>query len=78
MNARLLCKTLFLIAILGLLVLMGMNNRSSVEVAFTPLLPNPIKLPAALMYFAFFGVGLLTGTVLAARGAGANQAKGGK
>jgi len=80
MNARLISKTLFLIAILGLLVLMGMNNRSSVEVAFAPLFSKPIELPAALMYFAFFGIGLLTGTLLTAGGRGGNApgGRGGK
>jgi uncharacterized integral membrane protein len=80
MNARLLFKTLFLIAILGLLVLMGMNNRSSVEVALAPILSKPISLPAALMYFAFFGIGLLTGTILHAggRAGGSSGGKGAK
>lgn len=79
MNARLLFKTLLLIAILGLLVLMGMNNRSSVEVVLAPVVPNPIKLPAALMYYAFFGIGLLAGVLLTAKGGGSGGGgKGGK
>ena len=68
MNAKLLCKTIFMIAILLLLVLMGMNNRGSVTVALPPLLPKPLTQPAALMYFAFFAIGVLTGTILTAGG----------
>ncbi len=68
MNAKLLCKTIFLIAILLLLVLMGMNNRDSVKVALPPILPKPLTQPAAIMYFAFFAIGVLTGTILTAGG----------
>lgn len=66
MNPKLLLKTLFLIAILSLLVLMGMNNRQKVELSLPPLVPKTQELPAALMYFGFFAVGVLTGTVLTA------------
>jgi len=68
MNAKILLKTLLLIVILGLLVLMGLNNRQSVELAMPPLLPKAQRAPAAWMYFGFFAVGLLTGTVLTAGG----------
>ncbi len=66
MNAKLIFKTLFLIVILLLLVLMGMYNRSPVDFVLPPLLSTAIKQPAAIMYFAFFAVGVLTGTVLTA------------
>lgn len=68
MNAKLLFKTVFLIIILLLLVLMGMNNRGSVSFALPPILPKAITKPAAIMYFAFFAVGVLTGTILTAGG----------
>ena len=68
MNAKLLLKTIFMIGILLLLVIMGMNNRQTVELALPPILPKVEKMPAAFMYFAFFGVGVLTGTVLTAGG----------
>jgi uncharacterized integral membrane protein len=68
MNPKLLLKTLFLIAILSLLVLMGMNNRQTVKLSLPPLIPKTQELPAALMYFGFFAVGVLTGTVLTAGG----------
>jgi uncharacterized integral membrane protein len=66
MNAKLLLKTLFLIIVLLLLVLMGMHNRSTVDFTLPPLLKGHFRQPAALMYFAFFAVGVLTGTVLTA------------
>jgi uncharacterized integral membrane protein len=75
MNAKLLLKTIFLIGILLLLVIMGMNNRQKVELSMPPLLPKARSLPAALMYFGFFGVGVLTGTVLTAGKRGGGKSK---
>ena len=66
MNAKLLLKTIFFILILLLLVLMGMHNRGTVDFTLPPVLQQVIKQPAALMYFAFFAVGVLTGTVMTA------------
>ena len=78
MNAKLLLKTLFVILVLLLLVLMGMHNRGSVDFTLPPVLKDVIKQPAALMYFAFFAVGVLTGTVMTAglgKGGGSKSAK---
>lgn len=77
MNAKLLLKTIFMILILLLLVIMGMNNRQSVELSLPPILPKKQSQPAAIMYFAFFGIGVLTGTVLTAGGGkrGGSKAK---
>jgi uncharacterized integral membrane protein len=69
MNAKLLFKTIFMIAILFLLVLMGMYNKQDVALSMpTWIMPKTQKQPAAIMYFAFFGVGVLTGTILTAGG----------
>lgn len=68
MNAKLLLKTVFLIVVLLLLVLMGMNNQRPVSFSLPPLIPKAIELKAAIMYFAFFAIGVLTGTVLTAGG----------
>lgn len=68
MNVKLLLKTLFLIVVLLLLVLMGMNNRQSISFTLPPLLKQKIEQPAAIMYFAFFAVGVLSGTILTAGG----------
>ena len=78
MNPKVLLKTIFVIAILSLLVIMGMNNRKDVELSMPPLLKNTVKVPAALMYFGFFAVGVLTGTIMIAgsgkRGGGKSKA----
>lgn len=78
MNAKLLLKTLFLMLVLLLLVVMGMHNRSSVPFQLPPLVRKPVLQPAAIMYFGFFAVGVLTGTVLTAggkRGSGSSVSK---
>ena len=78
MNAKLLLKTLFFILVLLLLVLMGMHNRGAVDFTLPPLIQQVIRQPAALMYFAFFAVGVLTGTVLTAgtgKGGGSKSVK---
>ncbi|HEY0457397.1 MAG TPA: hypothetical protein VGE41_13580 [Verrucomicrobiae bacterium] len=66
MNAKLLLKTLFIIVILLLLVLMGMHNRSTADFTLPPLLTKTIHQPAALMYFAFFAIGFLSGAIITA------------
>ncbi|MCZ7641079.1 MAG: hypothetical protein M5U12_36505 [Verrucomicrobia bacterium] len=66
MNTKLLLKTVFLIVLLLLLVLIGLYNRQSVAFVLPPLLTKSVQLPAALMYFVFFAVGLLAGTLLTA------------
>ncbi|MBU6400384.1 MAG: hypothetical protein KGS61_08705 [Verrucomicrobia bacterium] len=68
MNAKLLLKTLFALVVLSLLVLMGLHNKQTVEFLLPPILPTALKQPAAIMYFAFFAVGWLTGVVLTAGG----------
>jgi len=68
MNVKLLFKTLFLIVVALLLVLMGMNNKSRVELSLPPLLPKAVKQPAAIMYVGFFGLGFLSGAILTAGG----------
>ncbi|MCD6340268.1 MAG: hypothetical protein J7M29_12920 [Verrucomicrobia bacterium] len=65
MNAKLVAKTVFLIVLLLALVLIGLNNKGAVPLVLPPLFPHGVKLPAAIMYFAFFAVGLLTGTLIA-------------
>jgi uncharacterized integral membrane protein len=75
MNAKLLLKTLLVIAILFLLVIMGMNNRQTVDLRMPPLLQKTQSLPAAFMYFAFFAVGLLSGTLLTAGRKGGSKSK---
>ena len=75
MNFKLLLKMAFLVAVLLLLVIMGMNNRQAVGLSLPPILTKGLKLPAAIMYFGFFGVGVLSGTLLNAGKKGASSAK---
>ncbi len=74
MNFMLILKTLLILAILSMLVYMGMYNRQPVVLRLPQLFIEDKRLPAALMYFGFFGVGFLAGTIVMA-GAGK---KGGK
>lgn len=78
LNSKLLFKTVFMIVLLLLLVLIGMNNKETVGFLLPPVLSKAVKLPAALMYFAFFAVGLLAGTLLTAGGkhGGSKSSKG--
>lgn len=68
MNAKSIFKTLLVIVMLLFLVLMGLNNRQNVDFALAPVLPHKITQTAAIMYFGFFAVGLLTGSILTAGG----------
>jgi hypothetical protein len=77
MNVKLLLRTIFLVLILLLLVIMGMNNRQTVTLALPPILPKVLKLSAAIMYFGFFAVGVLSGTMLTGgkKGGGSGKSK---
>ncbi len=66
MNAKLLLKTVFLMIVLLLLVIMGMHNQRSINFVLPPLVNRPVTQPAAIMYFGFFAIGVITGTVLTA------------
>lgn len=81
MNPKVLLKSLFVIIVLLLLVLMGMNNRSPVDFSLPPIVPKRIQQPAALMYFAFFAIGFLTATIVwtggGKRGGGGSRSAGG-
>ena len=81
MNTKLLLKLLFILLVALLLVLMGMNNQNKVGFSLPPLFNQVIQQPAALMYLAFFSVGLLTGAILTGGGkksGGAKTSKGDK
>ena len=75
MNTKLLLKTVFLIAVLLLLVIMGMHNGQSVDLRMPPIFKG-VTQPAAFMYFAFFALGVLSGTILTAgtKGGGGSRA----
>jgi len=64
MNLMLLIKTGFVMAVFAMLVMMGVHNRNLVDFALPPVVNSVVHQPAALMYFGFFAIGVLTGTVL--------------
>ena len=75
MNAKLLFKTLFLLVVLGLLVLIGKNNTGTVAFSLPPFTPKSLKASSSMMYYSFFAVGVLTGTILTAGGGGGGSIK---
>lgn len=77
MNAKLLFKTIFLMVFLLLFVMIGFYNRNSVSFVLPPILPKAISQPAGFMYFAFFAVGVIVGTILTAGGGGGKSSGGG-
>ena len=68
MNFKLLCKAILIIAVLALLVMMGMHNPQTAQLNLPPILPSKLEQPACYMYFGFFGVGFVVGTLLMAGG----------
>lgn len=66
MNAKLLSKIIFIIILLFVLVLIGLNNKQAVSFTLPPIISKSVQQPAAIMYFAFFAVGVLAGAVLTA------------
>ena len=74
MKAMMLIKIAVVTVIFFLLVLMGLHNRATVDFNLPPLLASQVEQPAALMYFAFFAVGLMTGAILCS--GGGNKEKG--
>ncbi len=67
MNPKILFKAVFVLFVLLVLVLMGVNNGETVTFRLPPLIAK-LSQKAAIMYFAFFAVGFLTATVLMAGG----------
>jgi len=66
-NTRLLLKMIFVLAVLLFMVMMGKQNNDPVRFK----LPSPVRytsepVESCYMYFTFFGVGLITGGVIAA------------
>jgi hypothetical protein len=75
MKLMLLIKTAFVMGIFLLLVLMGVHNRGQVDFSCPPLIANVVQQPAALMYFAFFAIGVITGTVITFGGSKSKEPK---
>lgn len=76
-------KTIALLAILFVMLYVGMNNPHTIDFQFPvagTTVKNPIRAPAALIFFGVFAVGLLAGTILAVGGkaGGSGGGSGGK
>ena len=67
MNAKALFKTVFSTALLVLLLLMALHNRTAVDFNLLPVSSQSFHGPIALMYFVFFCGGLLMGMVISIR-----------
>lgn len=63
MNAKTLVKTVFLAAVLIVLLLMSWHNRAPVNFNLLPVSKESFYGPVALMGFVFFGFGMLMGLV---------------
>ena len=77
MNVKILFKAIFLLIVLLLLVLMGMNNSETVNFKLPPLVTR-VTQKSAIMYYAFFAVGFLTGTIVMAGGGKKGSSSGSK
>ena len=64
MSTRLWLKLVFVLAMLLFMVLMGMSNRHTVPFRLNLLGVEVENVSAALMYYIFFGAGIVTGAVI--------------
>ncbi len=65
---KFLLKIIVILAALALLVILGMNNKEMVSLRIEPLVSNTTRLPAAYMYYGFFGIGFVVGAILMSGG----------
>ncbi len=65
MTTRLWVKVILVLAVLLFMVMMGMSNDQTVTFRLKPFGVKSSQ-RSAIMYFAFFGAGVITGAVLAA------------
>jgi uncharacterized integral membrane protein len=64
MNLKILVRAVFFLAVLFLMLYVGLTNRHSIDYYFAADLQAKITQPAAIMFFAFFAVGVLTGVMV--------------
>lgn len=68
MNTRLVMKLIIILAVMLFMVFMGMSNDDMVTFKLNPLGYSSPGVRAAIMYFIFFGAGVLTGSFLTVGG----------
>ena len=64
MKAMVFVKAVVITGVFLLLVMIGLNNRASVDFRLPPVMADAVTQPAALMYFGFFAIGVLKGALL--------------
>lgn len=70
-------RALVFLALLFLVVYVSMNNTHAVDFFFPVLSAQKVRLTAAILFFAFFAIGVLAGTMLGAGGGhGGSKASG--
>ena len=67
MNTRLFLKLVFVLAVLLFMVMMGLSNDHPARFKLAKI-GWEFEINAAIMYFIFFGAGVLAGAVIAAGG----------
>ena len=65
MSTRLWIKLILVLAVLLFMVMMGMSNKDLVQFKLDPLGWKVDNVRAAIMYYVFFGAGVVTGAILA-------------
>ena len=75
MNTKLMIKMGVILAVLLFRVMMGRSNQQQITFYLNPLGMSSRLVPAAIMYFIFFGVGFFAGGLLFSGGgkSGASQ-----
>jgi len=63
-TTRLWIKLVVVLAVLLFMVMMGMSNGAKVDFQLKPLGIEWSDVPSAIMYFIFFGAGIVIGAVL--------------
>jgi len=74
-NTRLWIKVIFVLAVLLFMVMMGMSNKDLVKFKLDPLGLESGPVRSAIMYYIFFGAGIVTGAVLAVGPRGSSKGK---
>jgi uncharacterized membrane protein YciS (DUF1049 family) len=75
MSFKVIFKTVVFLAVLFVMLYIGVNNRQTADFYFPMVQEKKISTEAAMIYFAMFAVGVLTGMVLTAGSGGGSKAK---